>query len=259
MALALGCVSLSGCGSSQAEPVTAQRYQENARRAYREALRELKDHDYEDAQAQFEAVKRDYAYTRYARLAELRLADVAFEQETYPEAVTAYRTFVHEHPHDPEVSYARFRICDALFQQTGNTIMLPPEEERDLAVLHDAFNDMQSFVQELPNHQKIPEVSYMLEVVTGVLARHELYVARFYLGRGEFQAAAARCRYSLDNYPDSGLQPEALVLLGETYLKMKRHDEARQAFTKVLDEYPASAFAEVSKNFLAQTEPPVLR
>ena len=67
----------------------------------------------------------------------------------------------------------------------------------------------------------------MLEVVTGLLARHELYVARFYLDRDNFDAAVARCEYALTNYSGLGLEPEALVLLGETYLKMKETEKAR--------------------------------
>jgi outer membrane protein assembly factor BamD len=90
----------------------------------------------------------------------------------------------------------------------------------------------------------------MLEVVTGLLVRHELYVARFYLGRDEFQAAAARCQYALTNYEGSGLEPEALVLLGETYLKMKEQEKARAAFQLVLDKYPDSPFTVPARRFL---------
>jgi outer membrane protein assembly factor BamD len=50
--------------------------------------------------------------------------------------------------------------------------------------------------------------------------RHELYVARFYLNVGNFEAAVARAQYALRNFDGSGLEPEAMVLLGETYLKL---------------------------------------
>jgi outer membrane protein assembly factor BamD len=96
----------------------------------------------------------------------------------------------------------------------------------------------------------------MLEVVTGLLVRHELYVARFYLNRDNFDAAVARCQYALQNYQDSGLEPEALVLLGETYLKMKEMDKARSSFQLVLDKYAASAFTVPAKRFLERIAHP---
>jgi outer membrane protein assembly factor BamD len=235
-------------------PVTAQRYEENARVAYQAAMAEYEDKSWEPAIAAFEQVKREYAYSRYARLAELRLADIAFQQEKFPEAVTAYRGFIHDHPNDGAIAYARFQVCKALFEQVGDTILLPPQEERELSSAADAHSAMKSFIADFPRYERVPEVEYMLSVMTGLLVRHELFVARFYIRRDSFEAAAGRCKYALEHYNDSGLEPEALVLLGETYLKMKRRDDARTAFVTVLERYPESAFTVPAKNFLAHLD-----
>ena len=94
----------------------------------------------------------------------------------------------------------------------------------------------------------------MLLVVTGVLARHELYVARFYLKRDEYPPAIERVRFALDRYKGSGLEPEAVTLLGETYLKMKDQAQAQAAFERVLRDYPESPFAVPARQFLARFE-----
>ena len=39
----------------------------------------------------------------------------------------------------------------------------------------------------------------------------------------------------------SGLEPDALLLLGETYLKMHKWNEARSSFATILQQYPRSA------------------
>ena len=88
-------------------------------------------------------------------------------------------------------------------------------------------------------------------IVNDILVRHELYVARFYRARDQFPGTIARIEFALEKYPDSGLEPEALILLGETYLMMKRPDDAQLAFTKVLETYPESAFTTPARNFLA--------
>ena len=90
----------------------------------------------------------------------------------------------------------------------------------------------------------------MLQVVTGMLVRHELYVARFYLQRDEYQPAIDRVAYALSRYPGSGLDAEAVALMGETYLKMNDKAQAEAAFQKLLHDYPASPFAVPAQQFL---------
>jgi outer membrane protein assembly factor BamD len=235
-------------------PLTPQRYEENAKVAYRAAMAEYDDKSWDSAIALFEQVKREFAYSHYARLAELRLGDIAFRQEKFPESVTTYRAFIHDHPNDAGVVYARFQVCKALFEQVGDTILLPPQEERELSSAADAYSAMKSFITDFPRYERVPEVEYMLEIMTGLLVRHELYVARFYLNRDQFEAAVNRCKYAIEHFDHSGLEAEALVLLGETYLKMKRKEDARIAFNTVLDRYPSSAFSIPAKKFLEHLE-----
>jgi len=227
-------------------------YTENARLAYDEALEAFFDKDWEQAVLLFEAIKRDYGYTRYARLAELRIADAAYRQDKQAEAIAGYKAFVSDYPNDPEVPYARLRIVKGLFAQTSDTFLLPPLEERDLANVSDAYVELNKFIADFPGHEDKRELDYMLEVVTGLLARHELYVARFYLAEDRFEAAVARAQYALRNFDGSGLEAEAMVLLGETYLKLKKRKEAEAAFRRVLSQHPESPFTLAAKNFLEQ-------
>lgn len=250
----LGITLSLGCASQQTEPTTAQHYAENARRAYLAAMDEFNDRSWENATSMFDQIKREYTYSRYSRLAELRLADIEYEQQKFPEAVTSYRSFVHDHPNDPEVPFARFRVCKALFEQTGESVLLPPLEERELAAANDAYSAMQSFIADFPRYERRPEAEYMLEYVTGLLGRHELYVARFYLGQGKFEPAAQRILYALQKFKRSGLEPEGLVLLGETRLKMHQYEEAKRHFQAVLAVYPASAFTRPARRFLKYLE-----
>jgi len=243
-------VALGGCAGEQQVASSPLHYTENARRAYDEALVAFFDADWPLATQLFQDVKRKYGYSRYSRLAELRLADIAYKQEKYAEAVGAYRSFVSDYPNDPEAGYARYRIAKAEFVQSGASVLLPPLEERDLSNVRDAHVALRALIADFPDSKHGPELAYMLEVVTGLLVRHELYVARFYLGRDNFDAAVARCEYAITTYQDSGLEPEALVLLGETYLKMKELDRARATFQLVLDKYATSAFSVPARNFL---------
>ncbi len=247
-------VGATGCASTEGQPKTALDYTDNARKDYEVALAAFEDKNWELADELLNEVKRKYAYSRYARLAELRLADGNFQQEKFAESITGYKEFIHDHPNDPEVPYARYRVAKAEYDSVSQSIMLPPLEERDLASVNDALNTLRSYLSDYPGSEHSDELRYMLDVVLGLLARHELYVARYYLAEGRFDAAIMRCEYALKSLKNSGLEPEGMVLLGEIYLKQKRKKDAREVLTKLLELYPDSAFSVPARNFLAELD-----
>jgi outer membrane protein assembly factor BamD len=251
LAVSLG---LSAAGALSCSPKhnrsDALSYSDNAKRAYDKALQAYFDGNWEIATQLMEGVRAEYGYSRYSRLAELRLADIAYRQGRFPEAVATYKSFVAEYPSDPEVPYARYRAAEALYKQLSPSLLLPPLYERDLGVVHDTRATLVKFLRDYPHYKLSPDLRLMLRIVNDILVRHELYVARFYRARDQFPGTIARIEFALEKYPESGLEPEALVLLGETYLMMKRPDDAQLAFAKVLEAYPDSAFIIPAKNFL---------
>lgn len=248
---AVAMIALASCTPSKApDSGDTLQYTENARIAYQQAMQAFFDKDWEAATEQFKEIRRKYGQSRYGRLSELRLADIAFEQDKLAEAVGAYKGFVQGHRNDPDIGYAQYRVCKALFMQVSDTLLLPPQEERDQGNVREAYVELRRFRKEQPQSKHTPEIAYMLEAVTGRLVRHELYVARFYLNEDKFDAAVGRVQYALRNFDGSGLEPEAIVLLGETYLKMKKNQEAREAFRRVIAVWPDSPFSTPARGFL---------
>ena len=242
---ALGCAEFSFTGAGRATLT----YTEDANAAYGEALEAFKARNWEDAKVLFIEVKKLFGYSRYARLAELRLADIDFEQSKFSDAVAQYRDFVQNHRADRDVEYARYRISKSLFNDIEDSFILPPAEERDQATTAEAYRDLRNFLSDFPQSRYTPDAKYMHDVVLQRLCRHELYVARFYLRTDEFDATLARIDYALAKYPGSGLDSEALVLKGETLLKRKKDAEARAVFEKVVAEY-ATPFTETARKYL---------
>ena len=262
--LALSVVVLPGC--EKGEPRTALSYTADAKKAYEEAKVEFDAHNWIESQALFREVKRKYSYSKYARLAELRIADADYEQDKFAEAIREYRQFVHDHRSDvDEVSYARSRIAEAQYSQISESFLLPTADERDQAVIIDAFKELKSYVHDYPNAKESQKIRELLADVTARLMRHELYVARFYLRLDNFEAAVLRVQYAMRTFAggpntreaqpgesvDSGLEAEALLLLGEVYLKMHKFNDARESFTVLLQDYPRSPLVVQANNYLA--------
>lgn len=251
-ALLPGLGGMVGCTKAPQAAQSAEEFQANAQAAYEHALKAFLDRDWVGNATRMEAVKREYAGTRYARLAQLRIADGHFHQKDYPEAITAYREFLRDFPSDEEVPYARYKVIDCQFQSRGESVMAPPLEERDLVNVRDASASIDAFLRDYPAYPERERLLYMRQWVRGMLARYELYVARYYLHENHYDAALARTEYALVTYKDTGLEAEALVLLGETQMKKGVRVEARAAFELVLERYPSSPFAEPARRFLSQ-------
>lgn len=272
---------LGGCPTQEAR--TSLDYTENAKRAYDEAMEEFDAHNWLESQQLFREIKRKYGYSKYARLAELRIADADFEQEKYAEAIREYRQFVHDHRSDvDEVAYARARVAEAQYRQVTDSLLLPTADERDQAVVLDAYKEIKGYLHDYPNGKDADRIRELLTDVTARLMRHELYVARFYLQRDNFDAAVLRIQYAMRNFAggaaaapsprpgartggpgsrpakrvpgvepiDSGLEAEALLLLGEVYLKMHKFGDARTAFDTILSDYPRSPLTRQAQNYL---------
>ncbi len=245
-----GCDAFEIGGGSKHATLT---YTDDARAAYNEAMQSFKNKDWDDARALFGEVKKLFTYSRYARLAELRLADIDFEQEKYSESITGYREFIQSHKNDPDIEYARYRVTKALFKDIDDTVFLPPQEERDQGTAGEAYKEIKSFVRDYPKTRYIKDELYMFEVVVGRLVRHELFVARYYLRLDSFDATVHRIDYALTHFPGSSLEPEALVLKGETLMKMKRLDDAAAVFETVRRDY-GGVFVATAGEFLKEIE-----
>jgi outer membrane protein assembly factor BamD len=251
--LALGGVACDASLNTSATPTLS--YTEDARAAYEEAMDSYREKDWESARALFTEVKKLFPQSRFARLAELRIADIDFAQDKFTEAIGSYRTFVTNHRHDREVEYARYRLAKALYFDVDDTIFLPPAEERDQGTASEAHRELKSFLKQYPRSRYRRDAEYMLDVITGRLVRHELYVARYYRKRDNLEAALARIDYATKTFPASGLDAEAIMLRGETLLMMNRRPEAKKAFETVIKEYGAP-FADAARNFLAEIDDP---
>lgn len=231
-----------GCGGSSASAKLS--YGDNAKRAYALALDQFYDDDCFEADPLMRNVRRQYPYSRFAALADLRIADCALKNGKFAEAIEGYNQFVRYRPSHSEVPYARFMASLANFKQIPSEWLLsPPAYERDQRYAQESLRLLRRFILDFPDDQLIPRAQRMAQKVVELLASHELYVANFYFDRGHPRAAAGRLNTLLRSYPGSRLDPQALFLLGESYMRMEDPKGARRAWKELVERYPKDRYA----------------
>jgi outer membrane protein assembly factor BamD len=245
-----------GCGGKSASGQVD--YSVSAQKNYEKGLKELEDKDWLAAAKYFGFIKTRFPYSKYAVLAELRLADAQFGAEQYIEAIDSYRLFVKFHPTHEMVSngYASFRIGEGYYRQlSGDFWMFPPSFEKDQSSTEDAANELKSFLDKYPDSPYRDKAKEIIKSVGKRLADHEWYVARYYWDRGKPMGTVIRLRRLLERYRGVGYDEEALWLLGRAYVAVDMPDRARITWTELVAKYPKSDRAGEAKDALASIAP----
>jgi outer membrane protein assembly factor BamD len=228
-------------------------YSVSAQRNYEKGLKELEDKDWLAASKYFAFIKSRFPYSKYAVLAELRLADAQFGAEQYLEAIDSYRLFIKFHPtHDMVANgYASFRIGEGYYKQlSGDFWLFPPSSEKDQSSTEDAANELKTFLDKYPDSPYRDKAKEIVKQVGKRLADHEWYVARYYWEHDKPSGTVFRLRRLLERYRGVGYDEEALWLLGRAYVAAAMPDRARAPWTELVEKYPKSVHADEARSAL---------
>ncbi|APS00165.1 outer membrane protein assembly factor BamD [Pajaroellobacter abortibovis] len=265
---------LCSCHPQASHPSSPSPNRDQAEKAYEKAMEQFHQHEWIEAQTLLTDVKKRFPYSRYARLAELRLADIEFEQEKYIEALAQYRQFIYLHSTETEeVEYARRQIVESQYHQIEDSLFLPSNEERDQGGVLDTYKELCAYLQDYPKTAHYQHMQALFAQVTERLIQHEIAVAHFYLDKSNYTAAISRLKYALQTYGDPPLksQPnpkdpplpsahsltpisnasaEVLLLLGEVYLWTHQWQEAQSAFSILRQSRPENRLVEQANHYL---------
>ncbi|MFB6374801.1 MAG: outer membrane protein assembly factor BamD [Bradymonadaceae bacterium] len=250
----IGIVALlvTGTAVGCATPQAVKEASTKAEKLFLQGQMNFERTDYKGAITKYNKVRNEHPYSKYAVLADLRIADAYYEQSQWSSAAEQYRTFVKLHPNHPEVAYARFRVGKALYQKTpDNWFFLPPAYERDLGSTKRAVQGLRKFVENHSDSEYYPEGKKMLRKARRRLADHEMYVADFYLDRENPRGAKMRLQHLLNHYSGLGLDAKALYLLAVTHLKLGDRKKAKLALQDLIEYHPDSKYAGKAKDYMS--------
>lgn len=250
MSLFALALALSGPLAGCREQPTDRSYQGTARFRYEQGLEAFRDGNFLEAIQQFTIVKNRFAYSQYAALAELRIADSFYEQAKYVESIDAYRTFVQRRPNHAEVPYAMFRVGESYFKQRPSDFFLfPPSYEKDLGTTKDALRAYQAYISRFPDDPRVPQARAQVLECRRTLADYELFVARFYIGRERPTSARGRLEVVVADFEDvTDRWADGARLLIDVYRALEDEEKARQVAIALIEKQPASSEADEARD-----------
>lgn len=195
----------------------------SANKLYTTAKEALNEGSYESAIKYYEKLESRYPYGRFAQQAQIDLAYAYWKSDEKESAIAACNRFIKLHPNHPNVDYVYYlRGLINFNEDLGLLGHLSAQDmtERDPRGARESFDSFRELITRFPDSKYTPDARMRMTYLVNALAQLEVHVARYYMKRGAYVAAANRAQYAVKAYPDVPATEEALFILVKAYDEM---------------------------------------
>lgn len=194
----------------------AAKFHENAKSA-------MDAENYQKSIKLYETLEARYPFGEYAAQAQLDIAYVYYKNGDPEAAIAATDRFIKIHPRHGSVDYAYYLKGLVNFNRSIGFIerFLPTDvSQRNPDNIKVAHENFQELVRRFPDSKYTPDAKQRILSLKNNLAMYEVHVARFYLKRKAYLAAANRAGYVVKEYQQTPAIPHALEVMREAYTKL---------------------------------------
>ncbi len=241
-------LSLQGCGtlqelfSSDSTSSDEDEYADWTAEKFRtEAKAAVDAGSYEKAIKLYEALESRYPFGEDSAQTQLDIAYAYFKNNDPDSAIAAADRFIKMNPRSPGVDYAYYLKGLVNYNRGIGFIdrFLPTDtSQRDPGTARDALNNFEELIRRFPQSKYVPDARLRMIALKNNLAMYEVHVARYYIKRRAYVAAANRASTVIEKYQRTPAVPYALLILQEAYTKLDMLDLAKDA-TRVYElNYP---------------------
>jgi len=195
----------------------------------------------EQAIYQYEMILSSYPGSKYAIQARLDIAFNLLKQKKYNRSITTLNEFIDKYPDIPASPYAYYLRGVAAEKKSSSILdkIITDSAQRDVESVRDAYGYFVELIETFPNSKYSEDAKTKLTVLRNILARHEFYVALYYTDISSNIAAVNRCKYIIENYPNSASIPDALHLMAFNYDIINADELAKDVRIVLESSYPS--------------------
>jgi len=195
----------------------------SASRLYSAAQEAQSENSWDDAAKFLEKLEARFPYGRFAQQAQLELGYVYWKGQEPAAAIAACDRFIKLYPNHPAVDYAYYLKGLITFNEDlgyMGYIAMQDLSERDPKSARESFDAFKELSTRFPNSKYTPDAILRMKYLVNSMASQEVNVARYYIKRGAYLAAANRAQAALKNYPEAPAIEEALFVMVVAYDKL---------------------------------------
>ena len=242
LALLFG-VLVAACGMLGETPDETRGW--SAQKLYSEAKDSLNSGNYVEAIKYYEKLEARYPYSRLAQQAQIDTAYAYYKDNEPAQAIAAADRFIKMYPNHPNVDYVFYLKGLINFNdELGWTGIVGGQDltERDPKAVREAFDALRELTTRFPESRYAPDAIARMNYLVNALASHEIHVARYYMKRSAYVAAANRAQFALKTYPQAPANEEGLVILVKAYDALGMNDLRDDAERVLKRNFPNSSY-----------------
>ena len=243
LALLAAALLLGGCGLLPTEKDETAGW--SAQKLYGEAKDAMGARGWEKAIKYLEKLEARYPYGRFAQQAQLDVSYAYWKNGARASAIAAADRFIKLYPNHANVDYAYYLKGLVNFNEnTGLFSILdnPDMTERDSKGTREAFESFKELAIRFPDSKYTEDAQARMRYLVNSLAQYEVHVARYYMKRGAFVAAANRAQFAVQNYPQAVALEEAVFIMVKAYDALGMTDLRDAADRVMRKNFPTSRY-----------------
>ena len=237
-------VSVAGCSSSNNEE-KAVLANMGAQQLYDRAKESMEVGNFSAAAQTLSALDSRYPFGPLSHQVQLDLIYSYYKSGKIEETLATIDRFVRLNPNHSDVDYAYYmrgltnmESDSNLFQELLNI----DRTDRDPSKSREAFEDFRRLIQQYPDSKYAADAKQRMVHIKDRLARYEIAIARFYMRREAYVAAANRERYVTEHFADSTQVQQALEIMVSSYEQLGLDELKDNAMKTLKLNYPESEF-----------------
>ena len=214
----LAALLLGGCGLLPKESDETVGW--SAQKLYGESKDAMASGAWDKAVKYLEKLEARYPYGRFAQQAQLDIAYAHWKGGDRALALAAADRFIKLYPNHANVDYAYYLKGLINFNENSgllSAIDSPDLSERDSKGTRESFEAFKELVLRFPDSKYTEDAQARMRFLVNSLAQYEVHVARYYMKRGAYVAAANRAQYAVQNYQRAPALEEAVFIMVKAY------------------------------------------
>ena len=236
-------VGITGCSSS--ENVEEQLAQTGSEQLYSSAQEAMRNGNFTGASDILSSLDSRYPFGPLSHQVQLDLIYSYYKSGRTDQTLATIDRFIRLNPNHSDVDYAYFMRGLTNMESDSNlfqNLLNIDRTDRDPSKSRQAFDDFRELVENYPNSKYAADARKRMVYIKDRLASYEIAIARFYMRREAYVAAANRGRYVIEHYPDSDKVQQALEIMVTCYDILQLEDLKNNAMKTLKLNYPDSDF-----------------